>query len=145
LSWNYEYWKKGRVIAKRDEGGRFIEGHRHLPDETKKKISRSLTGSKLSEARKQRISLANKKAYSESCLRRKQSRIMKKYYNENPKSPITEEQKKQISLTMTGRKYSEKRKLNISKGKLKQFKDKEAHIKLSNAIKLWWKKRKEME
>lgn len=58
-----EYWLIGRVLANRDNLGRFIKGHRHRSEETKKKISNKnsgefhpMFGKNFSKERKDKIS-----------------------------------------------------------------------------------------
>lgn len=145
MAWNYEYWKTGRVIAKRNNKGKFIKGHRHLPKEIKKKISESLIGVSLNEERKRKISISIKEKFSKDDFRRKQSKRMKKYYKYNPQESRSEDHKRKISLTMTGRKYSKSRRENISKGKKRYFENKENCRKLSESIKLWWKNRRDIK
>lgn len=52
-SWTFEYWSIGKVIAHRDEKGRFAKGHRHFSKEWRKSFHRPI--SQQSKARQEQF------------------------------------------------------------------------------------------
>ncbi len=130
-----------------------------IPEETRKKISKSLTGRKMSEETKKRMSKAqkNKKHTEETKRKISEAHMGKKCL------PFTEGHKQKISKSLKGnknslgRKLSEETKRKISKnnkGKIfseetkrkmseaKKNMSKENRIKISNALKLHYAKKK---
>lgn len=104
-----ENWSIGQVIAKRDNKGRFVKGHRHLPKEVCKKISKSCLGHKRNKGK-------NHPLYGKHCSRKTKRKISiaRKGKSNFCGKHHTEETKKKISLLLLGREFTEESKKKMS-------------------------------
>ena len=130
MSWTWEHWSIGRVLAHRNSLGQFSKGHRHESPKWKRAVSKALKGRigprkgcKVTEETKRKLSLAQ--------LGKKHSEETKKKISEaNKGRVVSEEHKKKISIALRGKKNrlgykcSEKTKIRISIARKKLFKKK---------------------
>jgi len=108
MSWTYEWWNVGKRMVKRNEKGRFVKGHRHLPKQWIDNNRKARIGMKFTKERKQHINeaLKGKKKSKVHCINI--GKAIKGNHNLG-KYPRTDEMSKNMSKAAIIRNKTRKR------------------------------------